>query len=184
MTLDDYPSLHYANVSCVLRGMALAAYPAMVDSPQNRVIRESRSAHVHGLRRYTWAWVHTRHGAMALARLGLPACLSAAYLHPTSLWVHELPIRIGVLGWLLSVAGACGWLALGWAIYRLSPAAAAAALLIYVVSRGGHVLYAFTGSGTPEGFLHLAVTPTLVLLLLLSVYGTSQYQRLTRVKRC
>jgi hypothetical protein len=120
---------------------------------------------------------------MLLGRLGLPACLSAAYAHPTALWVHELPIRIGVLGWLFAVIGACGWLLLGWAIYRLSPLAAAAALLIYVFSRGGHVLYAFTGAGNPEGYLHLAVTATLVLLLLLSVYGTSEYQRLMRAKR-
>ena len=163
--------------------MTIALRFCMADSRLQTVHGATSTGSLRAAASRVRPWMHTTHGAMALARLGLPACLSAAYLHPTSLWVHELPIRIGVLGWLLSVAGACGWLALGWAIYRLSPAAAAAALLIYVVSRGGHVLYAFTGSGTPEGFLHLAVTPTLVLLLLLSVYGTSQYQRLTRAKR-
>lgn len=146
---------------------------------RKNLIGGSRAAHFSCLP----AWTHTRHGALVLSRLGLPACLSIAYLHPTALWIHELPIRVGVLGWLFSVAGALGWLVLGWAIYRTSPIAAAVALLLYISSRAGHMAYAFTGPGRAEGILQCTVTAALTTLLILSVYGSFQYRRRMSLKQ-
>src|SRR5690349_24675962 len=45
-----------------------------------------------------FAWVHSRRGALTLERLGLPACLAIAYLHPTMLWINELPIHVRLFG--------------------------------------------------------------------------------------
>ncbi len=159
--------------------MALAGITDMANLQQKKLIGGSRVVYP----RYLHAWIHTKHGALALSRLGLPACLSIAYMHPTALWVHELPIRIGVLGWLLSVVGALGWLMLGWAIYRTSPLAAAVALLLYVSSRAGHVAYALSGPGRAEGIIQLVVTATLTAMLMASAYGSFQYRRRMRRKQ-
>lgn len=157
----------------------LLSHKRMASLQQKELIGGSRAVYL----RYLRALIHTKHGALALSRLGLPACLSIAYAHPTALWAHELPVRIGVLGWLFSVLGALGWLMLGWAIYRTSRIAAAAALLLYISSRAGHVAYALNGPGRAEGIFHLALTVTVAVMLMVSAYGSFQYHRQVRLKQ-
>jgi FtsH-binding integral membrane protein len=124
-----------------------------------------------------FAWVHSRRGALTLERLGLPACLAIAYLHPTMLWINELPIHVRLFGVILSVAGAAMWFALGLAIYRLQPIAPAIALFVYITARFGHVIYAKLGHGVEEDMVTLAVTGALALVLCVSVYGTVERRR-------
>jgi hypothetical protein len=114
---------------------------------------------------------------LTLERLGLPACLLIAYLHPTMLWTNELPIHIRLFGVVLSVVGAAIWFALGLAIYRLQPIAPAIALFVYLAARFGHVIYARLGHGAEEDIVTLAVTGAVVLLLSVSVYGTLERRR-------
>jgi hypothetical protein len=134
---------------------------------------------------FGWLWpaVNTLHGVERASAYGVLACFitGANYMYSGTSFTSQLPDTMIMVAPLISLLIAFGWIALGWAIYRLSRTAAIVGLLAYIATRSEFLLHKWSRSGRLDEW-DLAMSGLLALWLLNSLRGAFSYQKLKRTR--
>jgi hypothetical protein len=130
---------------------------------------------------FGWLWpaVNTLPGAQRAAAFGVVACFftGANYFYSGTSFTSQLPDMLLMAAPLISLLVALVWIALGWAIHRLSRGAAVASVIGYIAMRSEFLLHKWSRSGRLDEW-DLALSGLLALWLLNSVRGVISCHRI------